>query len=206
MPPYEALYGRKCRTPLYWDEVGERQLLGPELVQQTAEAVKLIKTRLVAAQDRQKKYADLHRQKREFDVGSFVFLKVSPWKGKLRFGKKGKLSPRFVGPFEILKRIGEVAYEVALPPELEHIHNVFHVSVLRPYKPDYKHVISYEPIQVEKDLTYEEIPVQILDRKELTLRNKTIYSVKVLWRNHAVEEATWELEDKMKANYPHLFM
>ena len=134
-------------------------MLGPEIVQQTADAVKLIKTRLVAAQDRQKKNADLHRQKREFKVGSFVFLKVSPWKGKLRFGKKGKLSPRFVGPFEILKRIGEVAYEVALPPELEHIHNVFHVSVLRPYKPDYKHVISYEPIQVEKDLTCEEIPV-----------------------------------------------
>ena len=112
----------------------------------------------------------MHRQKREFDVGSFVFLKVSHWKGKLRFGKKGKLSPRFVGSFEILKRIGEVAYELALPPELEHIHNVFHVSVLRPYKPDYKHVISYEPIQVEKDLTYEEIPIQILDRKEQTAK------------------------------------
>ena len=99
MPPYEALYERKCRTPLYWDEVGERQLLGPELVQHTADVVKVIRARLVTAQDRQKKYADLHRKKREFEIGSFVFLKVSPWKGKLRFGKKGKLSPRFVGPF-----------------------------------------------------------------------------------------------------------
>ena len=98
-----------------------------------------------------------------------------------------------------------MAYEVALPPELEHIHNVFHVSVLRPYKPDYKHMISYEPIQVEKDLSYEEIPVQILDRKEQTLRNKVIPLVKVLWRNHAVEKATWELEAKIRNDYPHLF-
>ena len=149
MPPYEALYGRKCRTLLCWDEVGERKLLGPELVQQTTEIVKIIRARLVAAQDRQKKYADLHRQRREFEEGSYVFLKVSPWKGKIRFGKKEKLSPRFIGPFEVLKRIGEVSYEVALPPKLAHIHNVFHVSVLRPYKPDYKHVIAYEPIQIE---------------------------------------------------------
>ena len=179
--------------------------MGPELVQQTADVVTTIRARLVAAQDRQKKYADLHRQSRDFEVGSFVFLKVSPWKGKIRFGKKGKLSPRFIGPFEILKRVGEVAYKVALPPELEHIHNVFHISVLRPYKPDYRHVISYEPIQVEKNLTYEETPIQILDRKEQTLRNKVISSVKVVWRNHDTEEATWELEDKMRRDYPHLF-
>ena len=105
MPPYEALYGRKCRTPLCWDEVGERRMLGPEMVQQTADMVKLMRTRLVAAQDRQRKYADPHREKREFEVGSYVFLKVSPWKRKIRFGKKGKLSPRFVGPFEILRRV-----------------------------------------------------------------------------------------------------
>ena len=205
MPPYEALYGRKCRSPMCWDEVGERKMLGPELVQQTAEVVRIIHLRLRAAQERQKKYADLHRQKRDFEVGSHVFLKVSPWKGKIRFGKKGKLSPRFIGPFEVLRRIGEVAYEVALPPELEHIHNVFHVSVLRPYKPDYKHVISYEPIQIEKDLSYEEIPIRIIDRKGQVLRNKVIPSVKVIWRNQSIEEATWELEDKMKIEYPHLF-
>ena len=92
--------------------------------------------------------------KREFEAVSYVFLKVSPWKGKIRFGKKGKLSSRFIGPFEVLRRIGKVAYEVALPPEMEHLHNVFHVSVLRPYKPDYKQVIAYEPIQIEKDLIY----------------------------------------------------
>lgn len=168
--------------------------------------VELIRARLVAAQDRQRKYADPHRENREFDVGSFVFLKVSPWKGKIRFGKKGKLSLRFVGPFEILKRIGEVAYEVALPLEMEHVHNVFHVSVLRPYKLDYKHVIEYESIQLEKDLSYEELPIQIIGRKEQVLRNKVIPSVKVLWRNHNVEEATWELESKMKEDFPHLFI
>ena len=206
MPPYEGLYGRKCRTPLCWDEVGERRMLGPEMVQQTADMVELIRTRLVAAQDRQRKYADPHRENREFDVGYFVFLKVSPWKGKIRFRKKGKLSPRFVGPFEILRRVGEVAYVIALPPKMERIHNVFHVSVLRPYKPDYKHVIKYESIQIEKDLSYEELPIQIIDRKEQVLRNKVIPSVKVLWRNHNAEEATWELESKMKEDFPHLFM
>lgn len=94
---------------------------------------------------------------------------------------------------------------IALPPDLERIHNVFYVSVLRPYKPDYKHVIEYEPIHIEKDLTYEELPMQIIDRKEQVLRNKVIPSVKVLWRNHDAEEATWELEEKMKKNFSHLF-
>ena len=111
MPPYEALYGRKCRSPLYWDKVGERRVLGPELVQQTQEKVDLIRQRLVAAQDRQRKYADQNRRDMEFTTGDLVLLKVSPWKGVMRFGKKGKLSPRFIGPFEILKRVGKVAYE-----------------------------------------------------------------------------------------------
>ena len=127
MPPFEALYGRKCCSPLYWDEVGERKILGQELVQQTKEMIELIRQRLVAAQNRQSKYADQHWKDIEFEVGDLVLLKVSPWKGVLRFGKKGKLSTRFIGPFEILKRVGKVAYELALPPNLQHIHNVFHV-------------------------------------------------------------------------------
>ena len=180
-------------------------MLGPELVQQTAEVVQVIQAKLKVTQDRQKKYADQHRTKREFDIGDYVFLKISPWKGKIRFGKKRKLSPRFIGPFEILRRVGEVAYAVALPPELEHIHNVFHVSVLHPYKEGYKHVIDFGPIDIQKDLSYEEIPVHIVDRKEQVFRNKVIASVKVIWRNHDLEEATWELEEKMKANYPNLF-
>ena len=108
MPPYEALYGRKCRSPVYWEEVGERKILGPELVQQTKEAVELIKKRLVAAQDRQRRYADPHRKSMDLEVGEPVLLKVSPMKGITRFGKKGKLHPRYVGPFEILRKVGKV--------------------------------------------------------------------------------------------------
>ncbi|KAL5556113.1 hypothetical protein UlMin_038349 [Ulmus minor] len=125
--------------------------------------------------------------------------------GVMRFGKKGKLSPRFIGPFEILERIGKVAYKLALPPELSSVHNVFHVSMLKKYVSDPSHVLEHEPIQVNEDLTYEEKPVQILDRKDKTLRNKVIPLVKVLWRNHKIEEATWEREDDMRISYPELF-
>ena len=161
-------------------------VLGPELVQQTQEKVDLIRQRLVAAQDRQRKYADQNRRDMEFATGDLVLLKVSTWKGLMRFGKKGKLSPRFIGPFEILKRIGKVAYELALPPNLQHIHNVFHVSMLRKYHPDASHIIEYDPMEIQTDLSYAEQPVEIIDRKEQILRNKTIPLVRVLWRNHKV--------------------
>ncbi|KAL5565244.1 hypothetical protein UlMin_028408 [Ulmus minor] len=155
--------------------------------------------------NRQKSYADRRRRPLEFKEGDFVFLKVAPMKGVMRFGKKGKLSPRYIGPFEILERIGKVAYKLALPPELAAVHNVFHVSMLRKYVSDPSHVLASEPIEVREDLTYQEQPVQILDRKDKALRNKVIPLVKVLWRNHKVEEATWEREDEMRAKYPHLF-
>ncbi|KAJ4701059.1 Retrotransposon protein, putative, Ty3-gypsy subclass [Melia azedarach] len=205
MAPYEALYGRKCRTPICWDEVGERKLLGPEIVQDTNEKISVIRDRLKMAQDRQKSYADKRRRNLEFAVGDYVFLRVSPWKGILRFGKRGKLSPRYMGPFEIIERIGEVAYRLALPPELSRIHDVFHVSMLRKYISDPSHILDSQPAQLEENLTYEEEAVQILDSREQQLRNKTIPLVKVLWRNHNVEEATWEREDQMRARYPNLF-
>ena len=138
-------------------------------------------------------------------MGDYVFLRVSPWKGVRRFGKKGKLSPKFVGPFEILERIGQVAYRLALPPALSAVHNVFHVSALRRYVSDERHVLSYEDLELEPDLSFEEQPVQILDQKDKVLRNKTIPLVKVLWRNSKVEEATWELESDMRGQYPELF-
>lgn len=181
MPPYEALYGRRCRSPLCWEEVGERKILGPELVPQTKDVIDLIRGRLAAAQDRQRKYADLARKDREYEVGDLVFLKVSPWKGLMRFGKKGKLSPRFIGPFEILKRIGAVAYELALPPNLQQVHNVFHVSMLRKYNADARHIVEYEQVNLQPDLSYVEQPVEITDRKEQVLRNKVVKLVKVLW-------------------------
>ncbi|KAL5544529.1 hypothetical protein UlMin_008313 [Ulmus minor] len=174
-------------------------------MESTTEAIKLIRERMKTAQDRQKSYADKRRRPLEFQVGDSVFLKIAPMKGVMRFGKRGKLSPRYIGPFEILEKVGKVAYRLALPPDLSSVHNVFHVSILKKYVPDPTHVLEHEPIEVHEDLTYEEQPVQILDRKEKTLRNKAIPLVKVLWRNHKVEEATWEREDEMRVKYPHLF-
>ena len=138
-------------------------------------------------------------------MGDLVFLKVAPMKGVMQFEKKGKLSLRYIGPFEILERIGKVVYRLALPPELPFVHNVFHVSMLRKYISDPSLVLQSEPIEVHEYLTYDEQPMQILDQKDKTLFNKVILLVKVLWRNHKVEEATWERDDEMKTRYPHLF-
>ena len=206
MAPYEALYGRKCRSSLCWEEVGQRKLLGPKIIQMIFEKINLIYKRLQTAQSRQKSYYDNSRRKVEFEVGDMIFLKVAPMKGVMRFQKKGKLSPRFVGPFKILKHIGKVAYELALPPTILGVHNVFHVSLLRKYIPDHSHVLNYEPLKIKDNLTYEEVPIQILDRKDQVLLTKTISLGKVLWKNHTVEEASWEREDEMKSNYPELFV
>ncbi|KAL0541199.1 hypothetical protein IC582_021238 [Cucumis melo] len=205
MAPFEALYGRCCRSPVCWGEVGEQRLMGPELVQSTNEAIQKIRSRMHTAQSRQKSYADVRRKDLEFEVGDKVFLKVAPMKGVLRFERRGKLSPRFVGPFEILERIGPVAYRLALPPSLSTVHDVFHVSMLRKYVPDPSHVVDYEPLEIDENLSYVEQPVEVLAREVKTLRNKQIPLVKVLWRNHRVEEATWEREDDMRSRYPELF-
>ncbi|GJZ88120.1 putative reverse transcriptase domain-containing protein [Tanacetum coccineum] len=127
--PFEALYGRKCRSPVCWAEVGEVQLTGPELVQETTEKIIQIKQRMQAARDRQKSYADLKRKPMEFQVGDKVMLKVSPWKGVVHFGKRGKINPRYVGPFKVLEKVGSVAYKLALPEELSRVHNTFHEPV-----------------------------------------------------------------------------
>ncbi|KAK5838846.1 hypothetical protein PVK06_007589 [Gossypium arboreum] len=188
MAPYEALYGRRCRKPSCWTELGERQVLGLELVADTEDKVKLIRDRLKEASDRQKSYVDLKRKEIEYFVGDMVFLKVSPWKKILRFGRKGKLSPRFIGPYRILKRVGPEAYQLELPPELDRIHDVFHVSMLRRYYSDPTHIVPVVEIEVQTDLTFEEEPVQILDQDVKILRRKSVPLVKVLWRNHGREE------------------
>ncbi|CAL2265878.1 unnamed protein product [Prunus armeniaca] len=205
MAPYEALYGRICRTPVCWNEVGERKLEKVDSIRATTEKVKMIREKLKTAQDRQKSYADNRSKDLEFAVGDWVFLKLSPWKGVMRFGKRGKLSPRYIGPYEITERIGPVAYRLALPIELSRIHNVFHVSMLRKYMPDPSHILEHQPMELSEDLTYEEQPVQILDRKEQRLRSRSIPVVKVLWRSQTVEEATWEPEAQMRTEYPYLF-
>ncbi|XP_050227663.1 uncharacterized protein LOC126677201 [Mercurialis annua] len=206
MAPYEALYGRKCRSPICWKEVGETKLTGAEIIQITSEKVPLIKQRLETAFSRQKSYADSKRKEIEFQVGDYVFLKVSPMKGVFRFGKRGKLSPRYVGPYEIIDRIGAVAYKLDLPPDMSQVHPVFHISMLRKYIADPSHVIQPQTVEVNEELSYEEQPVEIVDTQLRKLRTKEIPMVKVLWRNHSVEECTWETEMDMRQRYPYLFL
>ena len=205
MAPYEALYGRKCRTPVCWTELNEHKLIGPDIVKDTEEKVQVIRQRLKAASDRQKSYANLKRRDIEYNVGDKVFLKVSPWRKILRFGQRGKLSPRFIGPYEILEHIGPMAYRLALPPELAKLHDVFHVSMLRRYHSDESHILPIQEIQVQEDLSYDEEPKTILAREVKQLRNKQVPLVKVLWQHHGREEATWEPEATMRAQNPKLF-
>ncbi|XP_012448892.1 uncharacterized protein LOC105772110 [Gossypium raimondii] len=197
MAPYEALYGRKFRTPLCWNELGEHRVLGLKLVSETKDKVRLIRDRLKAASTRQKSYPNLKRRVIEYSVRDFVFLKISSWKKVLRFGHKGKLSPRFIVSYRILKRMRSVAYQLELPPELDRINDVFHVSMLRQYRSNPSHVVSVKEIEVKPDLTFEEESVQILDRDVQILGRKSIPLVKVLWRNHVTEEATWEPKDSI---------
>ena len=179
-------------------------MLGPEIVQLTTDKIKVIQQRLQTAQSHQKSYANVRRRDLKFEEGDHVFLKVSPSKGINRFGKKGKLKPRYIGPFEVLQRIGAVAYRIALFPELSHIHDVFHVSMLRKYVHDPAHVINHYPLDVREDLSYVKILIEIVDRRDQVLRNKVIPLVRVVWRNHSYEESTWEREDEIRERYPSL--
>ncbi|GJU48673.1 putative reverse transcriptase domain-containing protein [Tanacetum coccineum] len=178
--PFKALYGRKRRSPIMYVEVGEGQLIGPELVQETTEKISQIKDRLKAARDRQKIYADKRRKPLEFSVGDYVLLKVSPWKGVVFFRKKGKLAPRLFGPFEIFEKVGPVAYRLDFPKELDGVHDTFHVSNLKKC-----------------------LAVPTLEFKNL--KRSRIAIVKVRWNSKRGPEFTWEREDQMKLKYPHLF-
>ncbi|GKC90109.1 putative reverse transcriptase domain-containing protein [Tanacetum coccineum] len=182
--PFEALYDRKCRSPIIWAEVGEGQLIRPELVQETTEKISKIKDRLKAARDRQKSYVDKRRKPLEFSVGDYVLLKVSPWKGMVRFGKTRKLAPRFVGPFEIIEKVGPVAYGLDLPEELN---------------------VPLDEIRVDVKLNFVEEHVEILEREFKKLKRSRIAIVKVRWNSKRDPEFTWEREDQMKLKYPHLF-
>eukprot|EP00257_Ricinus_communis_P013549 XP_015571010.1 uncharacterized protein LOC107260805 [Ricinus communis] len=205
MAPYEALYGRRCRSPVCWDMDGSRQLEGPKLIQETVDNIQIVKKCLKAAQDRQKSYVDKHRSEMEYEVGEKVFLRVSPWKGIIQFGKQGKLSLRYIGPYEILERVGPLAYRLALPQELSQIHDVFHVSMLRRYRSYPSHIVQESEIQLTEDLSYKEEPVGILDRQVKKLLNKEIPIVKVKWSRHSPKEATWEVEKDMRVQYLYLF-
>ncbi|XP_070025591.1 uncharacterized protein [Nicotiana sylvestris] len=160
--PYESLYVRQCRSPVGWFEQGEARLLGTDLVQDALEKVKIVQDCLRTTQSRQKSYANHRVRDVVFMVGERVLLWVSPMKGVMRLGKKGKLSTRCIRPFEILERVGEMAYKLALPPSLSTVHPILHVPILRKYHDDPSHVLDFSSVQLDKDLTYEETPVAIL--------------------------------------------
>ncbi|GJT54622.1 putative reverse transcriptase domain-containing protein [Tanacetum coccineum] len=179
--PFEALYGRKCRSPVCWAE------------------------RMQAARDRQKSYADLKRKPMEFEVGDKVMLKVSPWKGVVRFGKRGKLNPRFVGPFKVIKRVGDVAYKLELPEELSRVHNTFHVSNLKKCHADEPLAVPLDGLHFDDKLQFVEEPIEITDREVKRLKRSRIPLVKVRWNSKRGPEFTWEREDQFRKKYPHLF-
>ena len=193
---------RHSRTSVCWTKLNEHKMIGPDIVKDTKEKVQVIRKRLKAASDRQKSYANLKRRDIAYEVGDKVFLKVSLWRKILRFGKKGKLSPRFIGSYEVLERIGPVAYHLALPPKLAKLHNVFHVSMLRRYCSNESHILPVQDVQVQADLSYDEEPKPILAREVKQLWNKQVPLVKVLWQHYEREEATWEPKATMKAQYP----
>lgn len=206
MPPYEMLYGRRCRTPICWGEVGHKVLGSTDVVLQTTEMIQRVRDRLVTAQSRQKSYADKRRSDLEFQVGDYVLLKVSPWKGVIRFRKRGKLGPRYIGPYKVIARVGKVAYRLELPDELRLIHNTFHVSQLRKCVVDKSAIIPLEDIQINERLNFVEKPIAIVGRKTKNLRNKVIGLVKVQWQHRKGSEWTWEPEAEMRKDYPELFV
>ncbi|GKE43527.1 putative reverse transcriptase domain-containing protein [Tanacetum coccineum] len=203
--PYEALYGRKCRSPVCWSEVEDIQLIGPELIRDTTEKIVQIKNCLLAARSRQKSYAVRRLKPLEFKVGDMVLLKVSPWKGDVRFRKREKLSQRYIGPFKIVARVGTVAYTLELPKELKGIHSTFHVSNLKKCLAEGDVVVPMEEIQLDDKLHMIEEPVEIVDREVKQLKQSQIPIVKVRWNSQRGPEFTWEREDQIKKNYPHLF-
>ncbi|KAA3471218.1 DNA/RNA polymerases superfamily protein [Gossypium australe] len=180
MAPFEALYGIKCRTPLFWTELSESKLVGIDLIREATDKVQVIQDCLKAASDCQTLYADLERKDIKFVVRDRV----------LCFGKTGKLIPRFIGPYKIIERASHVAYKLVLPLELEKIHNVFHVLMLKRYRSDPSHIISPYKVESQHDLSYFEESIKILAREIKELRNKRVSLVKFLWNHHRVEEAT----------------
>ena len=204
MSPYEELYGRPCRTPLCWTEVGERRLFGPGIIKETLEKLRVIRANMKKAHDCQKKYADQRRREVVFEIGDMVYLKVSAQKGKDRFDKIGKLAVRFIGPYRIIGTVGEVAYRLELPEDMN-LHPVFHVSMLR------KHI--YDPSSIEperipelrQDLTYPEGPIRIGERRLKKLKNWQIPQIQVFWGRQNRMVITWEDEERFHQNYPEFF-
>ncbi|GKD46361.1 putative reverse transcriptase domain-containing protein [Tanacetum coccineum] len=184
--PFEAMCGRKCRSPICWAEVGDAQLTGPEIIHETIEKVIQIKKRIQAARDRKKSYADRIRKPLEFQAGD-------------------KLNPRYIGPFKILAKVGMVAYRLELPEQLSWVHSTFHVSNLKKCFSDEPLAIPLDEIQIDDKLNFIEEPIEIMDREVKRLKQSRIPIVKVRWNSRRGPEFTWEREDQMKKKYHHLF-
>jgi hypothetical protein len=200
--PFEALYGRPCRTPLSWSESGERVIFSPDIMTEVEEKVKLIQANILATQSRQKSYTNKRCNPLEFEVGDHVHLQVFLMKGVCRFSVKGKLAPRYIGPYPIIDKYGPMSYQVELPTRLSGVHNVFHVSQLkRCLKPPID-VFIEDTIPLEPDLTYKAYPIKVLDQQDRVTRNKTTWFYKIQWNDHSEDEATWEHEEFLRSNYP----
>jgi hypothetical protein len=204
MIPFESLYGRECNTPVIWDNPTDRAVIWPYLLKEMEEHMEKIKQNLKVAQDRKKNYAEKNGVFRYFKVGEHVFLKIKTKRSSLRLGSFPMLAARYCGPFEILEKIGPVAYMLALPSSIR-MHNVFYVSLLKKYVPDPNHIIDWNVIQVEHEGEFRVEVVHILEWKLNVLRNKAIGLVKVQWTCYSPKDATWENEENMREEYPQIF-
>jgi hypothetical protein len=202
MAPFEVLYGCRCRTPLNWIQLGEKVIFGLDLIEEAKATIRRIQDNLKATKSRQETYANKRRQPLEFEVGDLVYLRVSPVKGVKRFGVKGKLVPRYIGPFSILEKCGSVAYNLDLPPSLVRVHDIFHVSQLNKCLKAHVNVMLPKVTPLEADLSYPKHPIKVLDQKDRVTRHKTIKFFKIQWSNHSEEEATWESEDFLRSRHP----
>ncbi|GJW83937.1 putative reverse transcriptase domain-containing protein [Tanacetum coccineum] len=202
--PFKALYCCKCRSLVCWAKVRDAQLTGPEIIYATTKKIIQIKKCIQAAHDRQKSYADRRRKPLEFQVGE-VMLKVSPWKWVIRFGKRVKLNPRYIGPFKVFAKVGTVPYQLELPDQLSRVHSTFHISNLKKCLSDEPLAIPLDEIQIDDKLDFIKKPVEIMDREVKRLKQIRILTVKFSWNSRRGPEFTWEREDQMKKKYPHLF-
>jgi hypothetical protein len=179
--PFEVLYERKCRTPLMWSEVRDRVIESPDFIKAAEEKIAEIRENLRIAQSRQKSYADKRRRKLKFDVGDHVYLKVSLIRGTRKFRVRGKLAPRYIGPYPIIKRIDTVAYKIKLPEQLSDVHNVFHVSQLRKCLRVPEEQVVPDTLDLQDDLRYQEVPMRILDTMTRKTQTQAFKLCKVQW-------------------------
>jgi hypothetical protein len=206
MAPFDVLYGHRCHTLLNWIEIGEKVIFGPDLVEEAESIVHRIQENLKAAKSRQETYANKRGWPLELEVGNHVYLRVSPMKGVKRFGVKGKLSPRYIGPFPILEKCGTVAYKLDLPPSLAGVHDIFHVSQLKKCLKALVDVVLPKVTPLEANLSYPEHLIMVLDQKDRVTRRKTIKFFMIQWSNHFEEEATRESEDFLRSRHPDLVL